>query len=273
MRPSSKSTELSRRRFLRNAAGWALAGGIFVPRLIRASAFTDNVTQYLGVNPPVSPAPYNPYPPSGWWLLNSNGNDSSGNGANLTIVGTATYVTGENSVANSALTLGAGGGSGGTYAYTSAPACNGWTSFSLSFWVYVTGVGTGAARFIEKGFNSEITIGSQDIDDYQGFFSTLGGSGFDNVWNYEPNGWYNMVYVGTAGGTQSVYLNSGLVAGPGTAGTPASATGDIYLSTSGGSPGSGETPCYMQDIRFWKNEVLNTTQIGLLYAAGAQSFA
>lgn len=263
---------MNRRRFLRNATGWALAGGIFVPRLIRANAFEHNVSEYLGAQAAGNVPVYNPYPPSGWWLMKGNGNDSSGNGASLTITGTQTYVTGENSVANAALTVGAVGGTGGTYASVAASACNGWSSFSCSLWFYQTGVGQGASRFFEKGGNNEITFGSYATNAATGFFSTLGSAGtFNGTFGVNVGIWYHYVFLGTAGATQAVYQNGAQVVSPYAAGTPAVTTGSIFFATYGGSPGSFTTPGYIQDVRFWKNEVLTGTQITNLYNAGAQS--
>lgn len=259
-----------RRKFIKNGLLFvtgASAFGIITPRDLKSEIYFPP-EQYPGAS-----GPYNPYPPSGWWLLNGNGNDSSGNGANLTISGGATYVTGQNSVANSALTVGAVGGSGGPYAFVSAPACNGWTSFSCSLWFYQTGVGTGASRFFEKGSNDEITFGSYAGASNQGFFAPLGGSSFSGTFGTNVGIWYNYVFLGTAGGTQSTYQNGVLVGAVGVAGTPAATTNSIYFSTYGGSPGSFTTPGYIQDVRFWKNEVLNLSEIGLLYAAGASSVA
>ena len=268
MRRSSKSTEMNRRRFLRNSAGWALgAGGILVPRLIRASAFTENVTQYLGAQPAISNHPYMPEPASltGWWILSGDGNDYSGNGANLTFGATPNYAAGQ----NGGLSFQAGAGTGQTYAFTSAPACNGWTSFSCSFWFLQAGFGTGAGRFFEKGANNEITFCGQTTLPGQGFYAPLGGSAFANTFTDIIGGvWANYVITGIAGSTQQVYGNGSLLVS-GTGGTPSSPTGSIYFCTYGGSPGSFQMGGNMQDVRFWKNVVLTSTEISNLFAAGA----
>lgn len=81
----------------------------------------------------------------------------------------------------------------------------------------------------------------------------------------------NYCFVGTSGGTQSVYINGSLSVGPNAAGTVSATSNNIYFATYGGSPGSFQIPGYLQDVRFWKNEVLTGTQITNLYNAGAQS--
>ena len=258
MRPSSKSIDINRRRFLRNAAGWALAGGIFVPKLIQAQAFTDNVRQYLGAQGPSGPSLPTP---SGWWLLDNNGNDSSGNGATLTFGSTPTFTTGKNGNPNTALEVDP------NYAYVAATACNGWTSFTWSFWFYQTGCGTGAGRFIEKGANNEITFGGNDGTCNQAFYQPLGQNSLANEFSTTSNVWVNYLINGTVGSTQNVYANGSFVSSS-IGGTPASTANDIYLGTYGGSLGSYQVPGYLQDVRFWKNTLLTSTQIMQLYTAG-----
>jgi hypothetical protein len=268
MRPSSKSTELSRRRFLRNAAGWALAGGIFVPRLIRASAFTDNVTQYLGANSPMGPYMPSPANLKGWWLMAGNGNDSSGNGATLNFNATPTFVTGQSGVANTAYVIGA---TSSDWASVTAPACNGYSEFSLSFWFYLTACGNMFGRLWEKGANNEITVTlNYNTSCNQLAVQTLGSNTLAAAdSSISLNTWYNcLVTFATGSPTGTVFLNiNGVSIGSGVSATGAT-NNTIYVGTYGGSPGTDQAIGYMQDIRFW-NSPLNGSQAMQLYAAGA----
>lgn len=88
---------MNRRNFIKNATGWALgAGGILVPKLIHASGFTLEDQAFMGtVGTPAASGFYTANLLA-WWQLNGNGNDSSGNGNNLTLVGSPTFGTGKN---------------------------------------------------------------------------------------------------------------------------------------------------------------------------------
>ena len=261
-----------RRKFIKNGLLFitgSAAFGIITPRKSKAGIYFPP-EQF-----PAAAGPYNPYPPSAWWLLNSNGLDSSGNGATLSFTGAQTYVTGQNGVPNSAYTIG-----GGSYASVTAPACNNWTTFSLSFWFYETTCGPQFGRFWEKGANSEITASgvyanSGDCDTV--VIQNLGGNTAaiqDNA--ISQNAWYH--YVATfdfpvpPSGPLTFYIN-GVQIGTSLQNTVSSTTNSIYLGTYGGSPGSYQMIGYLQDIRFWNNLTITQAQVTALYNAGAASVA
>ena len=261
---------MNRRQFLKGAMAVS-AGGILCPQTIvraKSAAWLNSKRKLKASQSPMGPYMPNPANLRGWWLMAGNGNDSSGNGATLNFNATPTFVTGQSGVANTAYVIGA---TTSDWASVTAPACNGYSQFSLSFWFYLTACGNMFGRLWEKGANNEITVTlNYNTSCNQLALQGLGGSTLAAADNsISLNTWYNCLVTfapGSPAGT--VFLNiNGVSIGSAASNTPTT-NKTIYVGTYGGSPGTDQAIGYMQDIRFW-NSTLSGSQAMQLYAAGA----
>lgn len=204
----------------------------------------------------------------GWWPLNGNANDSSGNGYNGTLVNAPSLTTGQNGTATSAYSF-----NGSTQAIsTSSTMGMGNINATLSCWVYnPTATNSGAILKIGGGASATgygFGIGSTQYN----------AAGTNIVMLYENvrwigtttalgTGWHFLAMVIDGSGVPSMYKDGVQV--PGTySGTNAIVpTGGIYIADdlTYADYFNGQ----VDDVRAY-NRSLSANEIASLYSAGAQ---
>lgn len=204
----------------------------------------------------------------GWWPMNGNANDSTGNGYNGQITG-AVATAGQNGTANGAYSF---NGSSQFISTNYSTMGLGIANTTLSCWVY-NPTATNSGEFMKTGTNTAT-----------GYGIGIGGAYFDNtapgtniVMLYEGvrwmatttalgTGWHYIVMVIDGTGTPFAYRDGVQVSGN-YAGTGAIAP------TTGVAIGGGDTHRYftgqIDDARVY-NRALSANEIASLYSAGAQ---
>lgn len=198
----------------------------------------------------------------GWWRMNGNGNDSSGNGYNGT-VSNATLTTGQNGSANAAYNFTPANSS-----YISLPdaaALAGDPTYTISAW-YRSG-SANAYGILGWGSwgtsNSVIALRVATIPGFQTYWwandlNTPFVNGFDNQWH--------QVVTSYDGATMKTYADGVYINGrTPTAGHNAVATNMNIGRTNTAEYFSG----VLDDVRLY-NRALSDVEIQILYAAGAQ---
>lgn len=188
----------------------------------------------------------------GWWLMNGNANDVSGNNRNGTVFG-ATLTTGKNGQANGAYSF--------SGAYIQTPTTS-MTAVTASAWVYST-------NYAQSGF----VVGKNPVNEqwelfFQGsFMRWRGGSPLvDSTYCNVPtnNAWHHL--VGTQVGTTAVLYIDGVQCSTGTTTAIGNGTGTIDIGRfNNGYYYSGT----IDDVRVY-NRALSATEVQALFTAGAQ---
>jgi Concanavalin A-like lectin/glucanases superfamily len=276
---------MNRRNFIKKGA--LFVPMIFVPKLIRARAFTFNDQAWLGTLNK-QPMKTIPPPPLAAWYLDGNANDSSGNGHNGTLIGNPTFTTGANGLANGAISL-----DGQTQYIDLSNFADNLPNFSITAWFNTSGtIGDSAdytiiSKFSDGGSNTgngwvlSLEAGFSPVDVcLTGFVQQADG----NVWvgnrsnTLHPNDglWHFAAFTiansNNDNPTTALYLDN--------------STSDIIVyneSTYSGATGFGNTsdvlignstaaelfPGNLDDIRLY-NTALSSDQVSAIYAAGPQ---
>jgi hypothetical protein len=221
--------------------------------------------------------------------FDNNALDSSGNGYNGTWTGTATYQTGQNSVANDAATI-----SSGNYV-TSVSIADNLNTFTVTFWVRtsdnidnlggivckMTTAGISGGNGWAVGLNYGPSVG-QEGEVFGTVQTATGWSAAQNTTKVNDNSWHfvAVTFNKTGGGTGFnandivVYIdassaNNGDVSG-GTLPTGSfSNTSVIYYGNSQLTAGTEYYGGGLDDVRIYSS-ALTSGQISTLYSAGAQ---
>lgn len=191
----------------------------------------------------------------GWWQLNGNTVDSSGNG-NDGVATNATLVTGQNGAANSAYSFASTG-----WITTNKSLLNSRKSFSMGGWLYINGVqGTGVGFIgqndaVETLYNADgVTLRSW----------TIGG----NAQCLIPTNTWAQYYTVWDGATIKTYLN-GAECVSASATTYNNSTYFFNMAGGGISSASGNNiNGSIDDIRLF-NRALTSGEVQAIYSAGA----
>jgi len=205
----------------------------------------------------------------GWWPLNGNANDSSGNGYNGTVTG-ATLVPGQNGTTNGAYAF--NGVAANQYIGTTSTMGMGITNATLSCWVY-NPTATNYGQFLKMSYASStgygIGIGGANF--------ASGAPGTNIVMLYEGvrwiptttalgTGWHYVAMVIDGNGTPYAYKDGAQVSG-------SYAGSSAVAPTAGLGIGGGDATRYfngqIDDVRVY-NRALSANEIASLYSAGAQ---
>jgi hypothetical protein len=260
---------MNRRKFITRATAWALSGGIFVPKLIQASAFTDNVREYLAAQVPKSGGGSFPSGSLADWQFNNNANDSSGNGNNGTLVGSPSFTTGQNSAANGAVSL------NGSSQYVNFGSVGNFTSgsFTISTWVNAASLSgdgpviLGNGVYHVSGYYLQVLVGGQVLFGCETSTEYITSTASGVV---STGSWYNIVVVCTIGGQAQIYIN-----GVASATTQQTIVGVTSASTSflvGAYDSASPTDYfdgYVDETAIWAS-ALTSTQVGNIYSGNAR---
>lgn len=206
----------------------------------------------------------------GWWKLNGNATDSSGNNYNGTFSGTPTATTGQNGAANGAYTF---NNSYITIGLIGSKIDN-TTAFSVTGWVKPVNAPSTYNGFF--GFRNDATSdfyvlqlqGSSPANalecryrnTYGNFFTPNSGASM-----VTPGSW-QLVSLTYDGATVICYVNNTQYQAPGASYAPSS-TGNFNIGAVNGT--NAMTGGSVDDVRLY-NRALTATDVQNLYAAGAQ---
>lgn len=195
------------------------------------------------------------------WLFEGNGQDTSGNGHNLSFTGSYSYGAGENG--DQALALNGG------YAFTNATTDLDLLGpdFTIEYKVKMPVQGNygliGTGHYQNKGWSSGVVSGNLWFMAEQG--SEAAREGVYNPVNLGDNQWHHIAVVKSGNGANNVslYLDSILLA-TSTFASPIEDSGyDLRIGRWGGAWNAGEYPYYgsIDDIRIY-SDALTADQFG-----------
>lgn len=195
----------------------------------------------------------------GWWKLNGNASDSSGNGNTGTVYG-AVPAVGANGVVNGAYRF------NGTSDYIQAAPVS-LSRFTISAWAKPNGIQTDSAAIVADEYPGNVN--------YAMFFSSgslvMQGGIFMGGWTYTPtntlidNTWSNVVLT-YDGSTMALYINGALAGSTPYVATPASSGKSLHIGKrwdlNNFFKGS------IDDVRIY-NKSLSISEVQSIYNAGA----
>jgi len=203
-----------------------------------------------------------------WYKFNGDGTDSSGNGYNLTAIGSPTYTTGANGFQCAVLN-----GSSQYFNYTGSYGIgSGITNWSITAWVYPTTLASGPDYHSQRHIINVALDGIGLIEDNSGTWTTYYRDGTGTYWStsnnsdYTSNVWHFL--AATMDGTNYVLTVDGNIV---TTGASAQNSG-LNTSTTGignDTTGARLFQGNLQDLRIYNRRLLST-EVSTLNANGAK---
>ena len=192
----------------------------------------------------------------GWWKLNGNAEDSSGNGNDGTWYGTESYDTGLISGTQTS------DFDGSSYIDTNSNFLDNLGAFSIICWVNFDS--TSAQRIIQSETNDHFYIsvnGSQQLDF---FINGLSDSYLSSGFTISTNTWYHIQII-YDGSTKYIYINNNLEASESATGTTDIANNILFGVNS--TITTGYFDGRLTDVRFYPR-ALSTNERTIIYNRG-----
>lgn len=199
----------------------------------------------------------------GWWKLNGNIDDATGNTPTGTVSG-ATVTTGQDGQSSGAYSFdGVDDSISLVYSPSLNPTAGG---FSLSVWFNKAGSLSGERSILRK--DSQYQIAMMGMTNIRNLFNTQGGttgwtSGNDFPYTLSNGIWYNLVITWN-GSILTSYINGAQVSTATVTGSPSSGGSHLVLSPSGLN-----VQGIIDDLRLF-NKSLSVSEVSALYSEGAE---
>jgi prepilin-type N-terminal cleavage/methylation domain-containing protein len=203
----------------------------------------------------------------GWWPLNGQAEDSSGNGFHGTVTGAS-------------LTTGQGGRVNGAYSFDGSenyilgtPGLVGNKEITMNAWAFVvTGTTKGTIFHVGAGNGYSIGLGTSLSSTNGTVTGLFPGIRWLDTSTVAPAGWRMLTLVLDTASVPSMYLD-GVLVGRYVGAVPSTATNGFSIGRNTGDEGSPVTirrfNSSIDDVRLF-SRALSVTELQALYAAGAQ---